>query len=110
MVGDNHHAVDGRSVVLQAAHLHAVEAAAVVCEGAEIEAEHLPAAVRGGAAGNPGGPGGPTHGTPMVTLEELELMHIRRALEVSGGHRGNAAQMLGISRTTLYRSMREYGL
>jgi DNA-binding NtrC family response regulator len=96
--------------------LHAVEAAAVVCEGAEITADHLPAAVRGGAVardglGGPGGPGDgprPPHSAPLPTLEELELAHIRRALEVSGGHRGNAARMLGISERNLYRKLKEH--
>ena len=35
---------------------------------------------------------------------------IARALEVSGGHRGRAAEALGISRVTLWRKMREFGL
>jgi transcriptional regulator with PAS, ATPase and Fis domain len=35
---------------------------------------------------------------------------IRRALERASGHRGRAAQMLGISRVTLWRRMRALGL
>jgi DNA-binding NtrC family response regulator len=89
--------------------LHAVEAAAVVCEGAEIAAEHLPAAVRAGA-GSPVAAAYRVDGGTMPTLEELELMHIRRALEVSGGHRGNAARMLGISERNLYRKLKEHRL
>ncbi len=88
--------------------LHAVEAAVVVCEGEEVLAEHLPVSVRGGPA--------PAADTPMVdggrlpTLVELELMHIRRALEASHGHRGNAARMLGISERNLYRKLKEHRL
>jgi DNA-binding NtrC family response regulator len=41
---------------------------------------------------------------------ELELMHIRRALEASHGHRGNAARILGISERNLYRKLKEYRL
>jgi transcriptional regulator with PAS, ATPase and Fis domain len=87
--------------------LHAVEAAAVVCEGAEIGEEHLPAAVRGSGVA-PVAPS--TDGTRMPTLEELELQHIQRALAASGGHRGNAARVLGISERNLYRKLKEYRL
>jgi DNA-binding NtrC family response regulator len=88
--------------------LHAVEAAAVVCEGAAIEEGHLPMAVRTRmVTEEPGGPGGPTH---MPTLEELELTHIQKALAASGGHRGNAARMLGISERNLYRKLKDYRL
>jgi DNA-binding NtrC family response regulator len=85
--------------------LHAVEAAAVVCEGAEILEEHLPIAVRGTAK-----PVDSNHGDHMLTLEELELQHIQKALAASAGHRGNAARILGISERNLYRKLKEYRL
>jgi len=89
--------------------LHAVEAAVVVCEGEEVLAEHLPASVRGSPA-----PAAATatmlDGGRLPTLVELELMHIRRALEASHGHRGNAARMLGISERNLYRKLKEHRL
>jgi two-component system response regulator HydG len=86
--------------------LHAVEAAAVVCEGAEIGEQHLPMAVRGAGMAR----AVEADGTKMPTLEELELMHIQKALAASGGHRGNAARMLGISERNLYRKLRDYRL
>jgi DNA-binding NtrC family response regulator len=46
----------------------------------------------------------------IPTLFELEVEHIRRALEVSQGHRGNAARLLGISERNLYRKLKEYRL
>ena len=89
--------------------LHAMEAAVVVCEGAEILAEHLPPSVRAGAA--PVAAAVPTvDGGRLPTLVELELMHIRRALDASHGHRGNAARILGISERNLYRKLKEYRL
>ena len=88
--------------------LHAVEAAAVVCEGAEIRAEHLPASVRNGAAAPP--PVAAPDGARLPTLMELEVMHIRRALEASRGHRGQAARTLGISERNLYRKLKEHRL
>ena len=88
--------------------LHAVEAAAVVCEGPEILAGHLPAPIRAGAV--PSQPAPLVDGGRLPTLVELEIIHIRRALETCRGHRGNAARMLGISERNLYRKLKEYRL
>ncbi|MDQ7086992.1 MAG: sigma 54-interacting transcriptional regulator [Acidobacteriota bacterium] len=43
-------------------------------------------------------------------LEEVEARAIRRALELTGGHRLRAAQLLGIGRATLFRKIRRYHL
>jgi len=43
---------------------------------------------------------------PQVSLKDIELRHIRRILEVTGGNRTEAARILGIDRTTLYRKTR----
>jgi hypothetical protein len=40
----------------------------------------------------------------------LKLLAIQKALEDTGGHRGQAAAQLGISRRTLSRKLRSYGL
>src|ERR1039457_4298775 len=45
---------------------------------------------------------------PMGNLENMEEQMIIRALERTGGHRGQAAEQLGISRRTLSRKLREY--
>jgi DNA-binding NtrC family response regulator len=91
--------------------LHAVEGAMVVCEGAEILAEHLPQSVRGSMGREPSAiPYSPNGTEKIPTLEELETAHIHLALQVSGGHRGNAARILGISERNLYRKLRELGL
>jgi len=85
--------------------LHAVEGAMVVCEGMEILPEHLPQSVQGAIAKSS------SNGTEKLpTLDELERNHIRLALQSSGGHRGNAARILGISERNLYRKLRELGL
>ena len=91
--------------------LHAVEAAAVVCEDVEICAEHLPASVRAAIPlGAPAQAPSVADEAQFSTLEDLELMHIRRALAASHGHRGNAARMLGISERNLYRKLKEFRL
>jgi DNA-binding NtrC family response regulator len=40
----------------------------------------------------------------------MERAHIERALRTTGGHRGHAAKLLGISERNLYRKLREYEL
>ena len=45
---------------------------------------------------------------PTTDLEGMEEQMIIRALENTGGHRGLAAEQLGISRRTLSRKLREY--
>jgi DNA-binding NtrC family response regulator len=44
------------------------------------------------------------------TIERLEREYILDVLESVHGHRGNAADILGIDRRTLYRKLKEYHL
>jgi DNA-binding NtrC family response regulator len=88
---------------------HAVEAAVIVCESAQILPEHLPASVRGGTP-TPATPPITTSNGHIPTLAEMEVEHIRRAIEACHGHRGNAARTLGISERNLYRKLKEYRL
>jgi DNA-binding NtrC family response regulator len=89
--------------------LHAVEAAVVVCEDEEIEPDHLPPSVHR-VAEMPSSAVPEVDAGRMPTLEEMELMHIRRVLEANHGHRGNAAKVLGISERNLYRKLKEHRL
>jgi DNA-binding NtrC family response regulator len=43
-------------------------------------------------------------------LEEPERRIVVRALELAGGRRDRAAEMLVINRSTLFNKMRKYGL
>lgn len=47
---------------------------------------------------------------PLGNLDNMEEQMIIRALESTGGHRAQAADRLGISRRTLSRKLREYGI
>ena len=87
--------------------LHVVEAAMVVSDGEEIRPEHLPPALRAppSAVVEPVREDGRAR-----TLDEMERAHIELALQMTKGHRGEAAAMLGISERNLYRKIREYGL
>ncbi|HEY3440268.1 MAG TPA: sigma-54 dependent transcriptional regulator [Paludibaculum sp.] len=86
--------------------LHVVEAAMVVCEGAEIRPEHLRVNLRPSVTLTPGS----QEHADLPTLEALECQHIRAVLASSGGHRGQAAKILGISERNLYRKLREHSL
>jgi Nif-specific regulatory protein len=47
---------------------------------------------------------------PVLSMVKTEQEQIRRALDAAGGNRDRAARLLGISRATIYRKMREYSL
>ena len=93
-----------------------VERAALFSPGTTIRASDLGSSlVEGGLL--PAGDGeatgvqrGGSDGLPSLNLEELERMAIEQALQRSGWHQGNAAQLLGISDRTLHRKIRAFGL
>lgn len=87
--------------------LHVVEAAAIVCAGSEILPEHLPASLR---AQKDGPKLDPAAAGRLPSLQEIEREHIERVVGATGGHRAQAARILGISERNLYRKLREYGL
>jgi predicted DNA-binding protein (UPF0251 family) len=47
---------------------------------------------------------------PVGNLDSMEEQMIIRALERTGGHRGQSAEQLGISRRTLSRKLKEYNI
>ena len=58
----------------------------------------------------PPSPQAEKHEAPLVPLAEMEKQHILHALELAGDNRTLAADMLGISRSSLWRKLREYGV
>jgi two-component system NtrC family response regulator len=52
----------------------------------------------------------PTDPNAIVDLATLERQHIRRVLRHTNGSKTEAARLLGIGLTTLYRKIQEYGL
>ncbi len=46
----------------------------------------------------------------LKTLAEVEREHVLRVLEACGGRQADAARVLGIGRTTLWRKLRELGV
>jgi len=108
---------------------NAIEHAVAIAEGTMIGAADLPTAFktprllpegasrRGGAPDEASGDGGPAAARAVAadpretwSLAEVEREHIRRVLARHHGNATIAARQLGISRTTLWRKLREYGL
>lgn len=50
------------------------------------------------------------HKTTSFELAEVEKQHIRKVLQHTAGNKTEAARLLGIGLTTLYRKIEEYGL
>ncbi len=89
----------------------AVESAAIRADGTMIQAQDLPPVVREGRGGPRTTPplrvGPADRGSPQA---ELDTRTIQEALEDAGGVRVEAARALGVSRTTLWRRMKELGM
>jgi two-component system response regulator HydG len=89
--------------------LGVLESAAIRSGGELIGVEHLPPELRSAAA--PGAGGGSEEDRYQAPDDRAEeLAAIRSALEAADSHRERAARMLGMSRTTLWRKMKEYGI
>ena len=84
---------------------NAVRVAQVSAAGGEITRRHLSPAALGGA-GSQAEVAVPEVAEAM-TLRHLEQDAIARAMKQSGGNRSQAAQLLGIDRSTLRRKLRE---
>lgn len=50
------------------------------------------------------------NGDYLLTLSEMEALHIKKVLSMSNGNKTKAARVLGIGLTTLYRKLEEYGI
>ena len=82
--------------------------AVILCDGDVIRASDLPDQVRAGAAPTLALPNYSADNVP--TMNEMEDLLIRTALDRFNGNQTEAARKLGISRSTLWRKMKEYGI
>ena len=83
-----------------------IERAVALARFDEVIVEDLPAQVRDYsashvlvAANDP---------TELVPLDEVERRYIERVMEAVGGNKRQAAQILGLDRTTLYRKLERW--
>src|SRR5204863_2407608 len=86
---------------------NAIERAVTLAEGREISHLDLPPTFREKQVPLLG-EGDAFPYTESMTLAQLEAEHIRRVLNHLAGNTTRAAKALGISRSTLWRKMREY--
>lgn len=90
---------------------HAVEHAMVLSGGHEIDVAHLPASIVGNDIPRPrpaeveAGAVRPLH----AALRDFEHQYLLRALRATSGKRTRTAEMLGISRKTLWEKLRQNG-
>jgi transcriptional regulator with PAS, ATPase and Fis domain len=91
---------------------NAVQRAVALADGSLIRTEDLPRALREGATQ-------PLLEAPVpeesslpegLTLADLERLYIRQTLARTGGNASRAARMLGISRSTLWRKMKQFDI
>ena len=79
-----------------------VERAVIMAGGDTIRPDDLPDSIHGSENTD-------VFHTPIVSLTEVERMHILRVLDHCGGNKKATAEMLGIDRSTLYAKLRQYG-
>jgi len=83
---------------------NAIERGVVLGEGDRLRAQDLPPQVH--RRTDDEHPLVPAH----LTLEEMEKLAIAQALRLTGGNKSEAAERLGIHRTSIYDKMRRYGI
>lgn len=99
-----HYPFPGNVRELESIIAHAV----IMADDSQIRARDLPDEVQFGVTPRLALPYSASEGIP--TLAQVEEQHIRQVLERLGGNQTLAAQHLGISRSTLWRKMRDYGI
>jgi DNA-binding NtrC family response regulator len=96
---------------------HVIEGATVISQSDTVEPTDLwinaalSATTRAASGAAAPAPAVPNNGTPeLLSLEELERIHIERILRYNRWNRAKTAQMLGITPKTLYLKIKRYGL
>ena len=84
-----------------------IERAFVLCSGGRIERAHLPSELTGGQSAATAHSAG---GSLTEQMRAAEAHAIRAALERCGGNRLEAARVLGVHKSTLFRRIRALGI
>jgi PAS domain S-box-containing protein len=82
---------------------NAIEFAFVLCPGGEIDIHHLPPKVTQSS----------TVGEPIfdtTPVDQLERQRLIRILRQTGGNQSEAARILGVSRVTVWKRIKRYGI
>jgi len=81
-----------------------IERAVIMADGNELLRQHLPRLAPNRLQLSE------ASGPALQSLAEMERVQIAQTLTGTGGHRGKSAQILGISPTSLWRKIKQYGL
>jgi two-component system response regulator AtoC len=81
---------------------NAIERAVTFCDGPRIQPVHLPARIRASSPAVALRNTSAQFPTPPVPLAEMERQYIQHVLEYTEGNKKKAADLLGITRKTLY--------
>ena len=87
---------------------HVIEGAVLMSSGTTVEAADLPPSLQRKGTRNTAAPAAGE--SPVQTLDQLECIHIKRALEEFGYNRAKTAEALGISKKTLYLKIKQFGI
>jgi two-component system response regulator AtoC len=88
----------------------ALEHAVALCRGERLGVRDLPARVLGQSTSPGGSLRTSANGKPSLNLEAMEKQFIQDALRQTEGNITEAATLLGISRRTLHRKIKTYGI
>jgi len=81
---------------------HIIERAVILADGKKIEPRHLPG--RFSKADYPSGDAI----KEIIPLDEMQRHYILKVLEVTGGNKSKTAELLGISRSALWRKLKQF--
>jgi DNA-binding NtrC family response regulator len=87
---------------------HTVQRAVVLAGGQEIDLEHLPGGIAGRAT--PRTDSGTSIRPLAEAVQEFEREYLVRALRSTSGKKVQTAELLGISRKSLWKKLRELGI
>ncbi len=81
-----------------------IEMGSILASGEPISLEHLPVKVSGSAVKSFELP------ADLLPLDQIERLYIEQVYRQTGGHKVRTAEILQVSRKTLYRKLQQYGL
>ena len=87
-----------------------IQRATILCDGETIEPEHLPIHLTQPQAAMTSPDQASAGPLPLVSIEEMEIEHIRRVLAHCSGNVMQAAKILGIARSSLWRKVKKHGI
>ena len=82
-----------------------IERSMIIADGAVLTVSDLPFDIQQAVLESEGG-----KGYSEFDLAQVEKAHIRKVLQYTGGNKTEAARLMHIGLTTLYRKIEEYGI